>query len=163
MHPALYNKYNLYLSLRYWNARISEAVVRSCSVKEVFLKILQNSQVFPLAQEFPVNFATFWRTPFFAEHLKWLLLAFAPIEIFYSHTVCNKSEAEVWIWLVSFSGGAKDFIFTCIFHVFLCIITYFIKIQMRHRIFSISFTGSKLNTWKMLNVLSEYSFNSIVH
>ena len=38
---------------------LSEAVVRSCSVKKVFLKILQNSQVFPLAQEFPVNFATF--------------------------------------------------------------------------------------------------------
>ena len=97
MHPALYNKYNLHLSLRYWNARISQAVVRSCSVSEVFLKILQNSQVFPLAQEFPVNFATFWRTPFFAEHLKWLLLAFAPIEIFYSHTVCNKSAAEAWM------------------------------------------------------------------
>ena len=94
MHPVLYNKYNLYLSLRYCNAGISEAVVRSCSVKEVFLKILQNSQVFPLAQEFPVNFATFLSTPFFAEHLKWLLLAFAPIEIFYFHTVCNKSAAE---------------------------------------------------------------------
>ena len=38
---------------------LSEAVVRSCSVKKVFLKILQNSQVFPLAQEFPVNFAKF--------------------------------------------------------------------------------------------------------
>ena len=59
MHPALYNKYNLYLSLRYWNARISESVARSCSVNEVFLKILQNSQVFSLAQEFPVNFAAF--------------------------------------------------------------------------------------------------------
>ena len=125
MHPALNDKYSLDLSLRYWNARISEAVVRSCSVKEVFLKILQNSQVFPLAQEFPVNFATFWRTPFFAEHLKWLLLAFAPIEIFYSHTVCNKSAAEAWICLVSFYGGAKDFIFTCIF---LKITTFFIKI-----------------------------------
>ena len=31
----------------------------SCSVKEVFLKILHNSQVFPLAQKFPVNFAAF--------------------------------------------------------------------------------------------------------
>ena len=145
MHPALYNKYNLYLSLRYWNARISEAVVRSCSVKEVFLKILQNSQVFPLAQEFPVNFATFWRTPFFAEHLKWLLLAFAPIEIFYSHTVCNKSAAEAWICLVSFYGGAKDFIFTCIF---LKITIFFIKILMWHCIFSISFTELKFNSEK---------------
>ena len=41
------------------NARISETVVPSCSVKEVFLKNLQNSKVFPLAQKFPVNFATF--------------------------------------------------------------------------------------------------------
>ena len=30
----------------------------SCSVKELFLKILQNSQVLPLAQEFPVDFTT---------------------------------------------------------------------------------------------------------
>ena len=44
---------------RYCNVRISETVVRSCTVKKVFLKMLQNSQVFPLAQEFPVNFATF--------------------------------------------------------------------------------------------------------
>ena len=62
---------------------------------------------------------------FSAEHLKWLLLAFAPIEIFYSHTLCNKSAAEAWICLVSFHGGAKDFIFTSIF---LKIITFFIKI-----------------------------------
>ena len=54
MHPALFKKYNLYLSLRYWNAHISEAVVWSCSVKEVLV-----SQVFPLAQDFPVNFVTF--------------------------------------------------------------------------------------------------------
>ena len=48
-----------HLSLRYCNIRISEAVVRSCSVKKVFLKILQNSYVFSLAQEFPVNFVAF--------------------------------------------------------------------------------------------------------
>ena len=46
------------LSLRYCNVRILEAVVRSCSVKKVFLKILQNSQVFSLAQELPVNITT---------------------------------------------------------------------------------------------------------
>ena len=104
---------------------LSEAVVWSCSVKNVLLKILQNSLVFTLAQEFPVNFAKFWRKLFFIKHLQWLLLAFAPIEISYSNTVCNKSAAEVWICLVSFYGGAKDFIFTCIF---LRIITFFIKI-----------------------------------
>ena len=82
------------------NICISEAVVRSCSVKKVFLKFLQNSQVFPQAQEFPLNFATFYRAPFFTEHLQQLLLAFAPIEISYSYTVCNKSAAEVWICLV---------------------------------------------------------------
>ena len=43
----------------------------------------------------------------------------------YSNTVCNKSAADAWICLVSFYGGAKDFIFTCIF---LKIITFFIKI-----------------------------------
>ena len=59
LHQVLYDKYNLYLLLRYCNVCISEAVVRSCSIKKVLIKILQNSQVFPLAQEFPVNFATF--------------------------------------------------------------------------------------------------------
>ena len=58
-------------------------------------------------------------------HLQWLLLPFAPTDIFYSNTVCNKSTAEAWICLVSFYGGAKDFIFTCIF---VKIITFFIKI-----------------------------------
>ena len=41
-----------------------EAVVWSCSVKQVFLKIFQNSQVFLLVQEFPVNFAKFKETFF---------------------------------------------------------------------------------------------------
>ena len=36
-----------------------------CYVKIVFLKILQSSQVFSLAQEFPVNFATFLKNLFF--------------------------------------------------------------------------------------------------
>ena len=39
------------------------------------------------------------------EYLQWLLLAFVPIEISYSNTVCNKSAAETWAWLVSFYGG----------------------------------------------------------
>ena len=58
IHP-LYNKNSLFLLLRFSNARVSEAVVRNCSVKKGFLKILQNSELFPLAQEFPVNFARF--------------------------------------------------------------------------------------------------------
>ena len=113
MHPALYNKYNLYLLLRYWNPRISEAVIWSCSVKEVFLKILQNSRVL-WHRSFLWILQHFKEHLFSIEHLKWLLLAFAPIELFYSHTVCNKSAAEAWICLLSFYSGVKDFIFTCI-------------------------------------------------
>ena len=51
---------------------------------------------------FPVNFAKFLKTPFFTEHVQWLLLAFAPIEISYSNTVYNTSAAESWICLASF-------------------------------------------------------------
>ena len=69
------------------------AVARRCSVKKVFLKILQNSQENTCArasfliklqayvikketlpQCFPVNFAQFLRTPFLTGHLRWLLL-----------------------------------------------------------------------------------------
>ena len=73
-----------------------EAVVRRCSVNEVFLEISQNSQENTCARVsfsiklkavpatllkkrlwhrwFPVNFAKFLRTPFLTEHLWWLLL-----------------------------------------------------------------------------------------
>ena len=64
LYPTHYNKYSLYLSLRYCNIRISEAVVWSCSVKKVFVKILQKSELIPLMQEFPVSFAT----PFFPQN-----------------------------------------------------------------------------------------------
>ena len=53
------NKDNLFLSLRFCNVHISEAVVESGSVKKMFLKISHNSQVFSLPQVFPVNFAKF--------------------------------------------------------------------------------------------------------
>ena len=67
-----------------------------CSVKKVFIKMLQNAQentctrVFfeccrlrsaillkkrPWHRCFPVNFAKFSRTSFFVEHLRWLLLS----------------------------------------------------------------------------------------
>ena len=125
LHLALYNKYNLYLSLRYWNICISEAVVRSCSVKKMFLKILQNSQCFLWHRSF------LWTLRHFKEHLFsqntfsgcfWHL---HESRFSILNTVYNKSAAEAWICLVSFYGGAKDFIFTCIF---LKIITFFIKI-----------------------------------
>ena len=65
-----------------------EAVVQKCFGKKVFLKISQNSQentrarvtlliklhAWGLHKCFPVNFAKFSRTPFFIEHLQWLLL-----------------------------------------------------------------------------------------
>ena len=69
----------------------SKAVDQRCSVKKVFLEFSQNSQEKHLCQSlfnkvagllkrriehrcFPVNFAKFLRTPFFIEHLWWLLL-----------------------------------------------------------------------------------------
>ena len=77
----------------------TEAVVWRCSVKNVFLKISQNSLENTCARVsfliklyaseawglhlykkrdwhrcFPVNFAKYLRTPFFTEHLWWLLL-----------------------------------------------------------------------------------------
>ena len=63
---------------------VTETIVKRCSVK--FHKISQNfkgkhlcqvlffNNVPPLAQELPVNFVKFLRTPFFIEHLWWLLL-----------------------------------------------------------------------------------------
>ena len=94
------------------------------------------------------------KNTFFAEHLQWLLLAFAPIEIFYSNTVCNKSAAVAWICLVSFYGGAKDFIFTCIF---LNIITFFINIYKCDLVFSEYFHWIKIyNSWKT----NDHTFNA---
>ena len=51
-----------------------EAVVRRYSVKKMFLQISQNSQQKTCARCFPVSFAKFLGTPFFTEHLRWLLL-----------------------------------------------------------------------------------------
>ena len=62
LHPVLYNKYNLYLSLRYCNVHISEAVVPSCSLKKRLIKILQNSQVFLWHRSF------LWILRHFKEH-----------------------------------------------------------------------------------------------
>ena len=67
----------------------TEAVIQRCSVKKVFLEISQNSQENACARIsflvtllkkrpwhwcFPVNFTKFLRTPFYLEHLWWLLL-----------------------------------------------------------------------------------------
>ena len=62
----------------------SETVVWRCSVKKVFLKIMQNSQenicVWVFIKKrfqhrcFPVNFEKFLGTPFFTEYLRWLIV-----------------------------------------------------------------------------------------
>ena len=74
-----------------------DPVAQTCSVKKVFWEISQNSQEKACARVsflimlqappatllkktpwhrcFPVNFAKFLRTPFFTEHLRWLLLS----------------------------------------------------------------------------------------
>ena len=67
-----------------------EAVIQRCSIKKVFLKILQNLQENPCARipflinlQFkkrlwqrcsPVNIVKFLETPFFIKHLRWLSL-----------------------------------------------------------------------------------------
>ena len=48
---------------------IPEVVVQGCSVKKVFLKILQNSHENTCARCFPVKFAKFLRT-YFEEHMR---------------------------------------------------------------------------------------------
>ena len=84
-----------------------EVVAHRCSVKKVFLEILQNSQGNVCARVsfsiklqapitllkkrlwhrcFPVNFAKFLRTTFFTEHLWWLLLHITDqLVIYYMH------------------------------------------------------------------------------
>ena len=70
------------------NFETIEAVVQRCSVKKMFLEISQNSQEnicsrvsFLIISKkrlwhrcLPVNFVKFLRTPFYKEHLWWLLL-----------------------------------------------------------------------------------------
>ena len=64
---------------------LTEVVVRTCSIKKVFLEISQNSQDNILARVslfkkrpwhrcFPVSFVKFLRISFFTEHLRWLVL-----------------------------------------------------------------------------------------
>ena len=61
------------------NFNCIEAVAWRCSVKRVFLEILQNSLKKLLKKRlwhrcFPVNFAKFLGTPFPTKHLQWLVL-----------------------------------------------------------------------------------------
>ena len=106
-----YKYFGLLKQLLYWATHTLILVLiifrsshRRCSVKEVFLEISQNSQEKYLCQSlflnkvaglrpaallkksfwhrcFPVNFAKFLRTPFFTEHLQWLLLNLSSTEL----------------------------------------------------------------------------------
>ena len=96
---------------------VTESVAQRCSVKKVFLEILQNSQentcarvsflikLQALAQLwhrcFYVNFAKFLRTPFLTEHLQWLFLMLFPTFI--------KPEARVLACVL-----ACSLVITCI-------------------------------------------------
>ena len=86
--------------------RHTEAAVRRCSVKKVFLEISQNSQentcarvsIFnKVASSRPVNFAKFLRTPFIIEHFWWLLLNYRTLLVAASELVkelYGKQETE---------------------------------------------------------------------
>ena len=96
-----------------------EAVARKCSVKRMFLEISQNSRDLLktllkkrlLRRCFPVNFTKFLRTPFFTEHLGWLLLnvmilklmpmtqLHIPVNRIYQVKSCNCSQPQVQYFL----------------------------------------------------------------
>ena len=71
-----------------FTSRNLKAVVRSCSVEEVFQEILPNSDPATLLNKrlwhrcFPVNFAKFLGTLFFTEHLRWVLLEIQGYSLF---------------------------------------------------------------------------------
>ena len=60
--------------------RILEALVQTRSVKKVFLEISQNSQGNTFARVSFFNFVKFLRTPFYTEHIWWLLLEYVKLE-----------------------------------------------------------------------------------
>ena len=75
----------------YYLMYASEAVVRRCSVKKLFLKISKSSQENAWHRCFPVNFAKFLGTFFLTQHIRWLFLAFQSESTVYSfRTSCSK-------------------------------------------------------------------------
>ena len=72
----------------YHYLNVIEAATRRCSVKKMFLKVLQNWQENTWSESrpatlvkkrlwhryFPVNFTKFLRTPFLTKHFRWRLL-----------------------------------------------------------------------------------------
>ena len=107
----------LYIIAKYkaTNCCKREAVIQRCSVKQVFLKILQNLQENPCAKVsfliklqlkkrlwrrcFPVSIAKLLRTPFFIEYLRWLPL----VSLWNQQTF---SSSYFWLHLISW-GPSK--------------------------------------------------------
>ena len=75
-----------------------EAVIRRCSSKKVFLKTC-NLIKKNWTQMFFHKFAKFFRTPFFTEHLRWLLLSFL-----------KKVKMIKYIYINIFTGKRQSFI-----------------------------------------------------
>ena len=94
------------LSLHYCNVCISEAVVQSCFLKKLFLKLCKIHRCFLWHRSF------LWILCNFKEHL------FCRTPSVVASGICNNRYFP-------FYGETKDFIFTC---TFLRIITFFIKI-----------------------------------
>ena len=84
----------------------SEAVARRCSIKKMFLQILQTSRentcarIYFLIKRlwrrcFPVIFAKFLRTPFLTEHLRSLLLKWETTNILMNNNWGNHHYNEI--------------------------------------------------------------------
>ena len=72
----------------------TEAVVRRCSVKKVFLEISQNSQENTCAREISKNtFCEISKNTFFIDHLWWLLLVTEATVL-----ANSKSEVTYFLW-----------------------------------------------------------------
>ena len=81
--------YFVLMGHKYETSKNSEAVARRCSIKKLFLDILQNSQEnslqlyekAALAQMFSCEFCKISKDTFFVEHLRWLLLNIYKIDM----------------------------------------------------------------------------------
>ena len=77
--------------------RDTEVVVQRCFVKKVFL---ENSQI-------PVNFTKFLRTPFYIEHLWWLLLFDSYFMSIAKGKLCFSLICSFYCYLVKRGWGLK--------------------------------------------------------
>ena len=108
-----------------------EAVVQRCSVKRVFSEISQNPQENTCARVsfliklqtsrpqvrlsrrcFPVNFEKFLRTPFFIEHLWWLLLSYCKVDNMFTVFKTNTSNHNFTNFSYVFTSYLKQIVLT---------------------------------------------------